>query len=90
MASDTGDGGWGVAAYTAQFGNGVSATISAEEARRTNVWNSLFGVSFNGANPNSYGDFRFPDIVGNVRVDQAWGTEVKPVHPARLGASALR
>jgi len=33
-ASDTGDGGWYVWAYTAQFGGGVSATIS-EEARRT-------------------------------------------------------
>jgi len=33
-ASDTGDGGWWVWAYTAQLGGGFSATIS-EEARRT-------------------------------------------------------
>ena len=33
--SDTGDGGWFVWAYTAQLGGGFSATISAEELRRT-------------------------------------------------------
>jgi len=33
-SSDTGDAGQMVAAYTAQFGNGVSATISAEQTRR--------------------------------------------------------
>src|SRR4029077_16130303 len=34
-ASDTGDPGWFVMGYTAQFGNGFSATISAEERRIT-------------------------------------------------------
>src|SRR5262249_1473454 len=34
-ASDTGDPGWKVLGYTAQFGNGFSATIAAE-MRRTN------------------------------------------------------
>ena len=38
--SDTGDGGWFVMGYTAQFGNGFSATIAAEAPRRT----QLFGV----------------------------------------------
>ena len=33
-SSDTGDGGWKVAAYTAQLGNGVSASLSFEEPRR--------------------------------------------------------
>ena len=32
-ASDTGDGGWMVAGYTAQFGNGFSGTIAAEMRR---------------------------------------------------------
>src|SRR5262245_54669839 len=87
QASDTGDGGWGVAAYTAQFGNGVSATISAEEARRTAVFNgslntsaaplvftpSTIGPTTSLAN-GAYGDFRFPDIVANLRIDQAWGS----------------
>ncbi len=35
-ASDTGDPGWLVWGYTAQLGNGLSATIAAEE-RRTNA-----------------------------------------------------
>src|SRR5262245_43708691 len=87
QSSDTGDGGWGVAAYTAQFGNGVSATISTEEARRTAVFNgslntsaaplvftpSTIGPTTSLAN-GAYGDFRFPDIVANLRIDQAWGS----------------
>ena len=36
-SSDTGDGGWFVMAYTAQFGNGLSATIAAEAPRRTQL-----------------------------------------------------
>jgi hypothetical protein len=36
-ASDTGDPGWWVWAYTAQLGNGVSATISAEARRTTQI-----------------------------------------------------
>src|SRR3954464_11135297 len=39
-SSDTGDGGWKVAAYTAQLGNGVSASLSLEEPRRTGVVNT--------------------------------------------------
>ena len=38
-ASDTGDGGWWVWAYTAQFGGGVSATISTEARRTTQIIN---------------------------------------------------
>ncbi len=36
-ASDTGDGGWFVWAYTAQFGGGFSGTISAEARRTTQI-----------------------------------------------------
>jgi hypothetical protein len=78
--SDTGDGGWHVAAYTAQFGNGFSATLSIEEPRRTAIWNSSVvsgGVSQSfvvGNQPtSSYGNVNAPDIVGNLRVEQAWG-----------------
>ena len=35
--SDTGDGGWFVMGYTAQFGNGFSATIAAEAPRKTTI-----------------------------------------------------
>jgi len=38
-ASDTGDPGWTVFAYTAQLGNGLSASISAEERRMTQIIN---------------------------------------------------
>ena len=36
-SSDTGDGGQTVSAYTAQFGNGLSATLSLEAPRTTAV-----------------------------------------------------
>jgi len=36
-ASDTGDPGWVTFGYTAQFGNGFSATIAAEERRVTQI-----------------------------------------------------
>ena len=63
-ASDTGDPGWKVAAYTAQFGGGFSGTISAEMRRITNI----IGTG------DSYGGFQSPDIVANLRIDQAWGS----------------
>jgi len=49
QSSDTGDGGQRVAAYTAQFGNGFSATLSIEEpeAKRAGVWNTAInGTAF--------------------------------------------
>ena len=84
-SSDSGDGGWGVAAYTAQLGNGVSLTIAAEEARRQSVSNAIptaAGVSpglaswaIGGiANTIGQGDFKYPDVVAALRVDQAWGS----------------
>ena len=35
--SDTGDGGWFVMGYTAQFGNGFSGSIAAEAPRKTQI-----------------------------------------------------
>jgi len=95
-ASDTGDGGWWVWAYTAQFGGGFSGTISSEARRTTQICNanvpgavnagctytpgsyfsSVSGSSasaslFPGA--GSYGGSQAPDLVANLRVDQAWG-----------------
>jgi hypothetical protein len=79
LSSDTGDPGWEVAAYTAQFGNGFSASISAEMRRMTEIVHA--GTTpLLGGNPTSsfpgggYGGFNVPDIVGNLRVDQAWGS----------------
>jgi hypothetical protein len=48
-ASDTGDSGWMVAGYTAQFGNGLSATIAAEMRRTTQiVSNRVFAAALGG------------------------------------------
>src|ERR1700742_355691 len=47
-ASDTGDPGWQVAAYTAQFGNGLSATISAEQRRTTQIVGTGTAVTVGG------------------------------------------
>src|SRR6478609_302706 len=70
--SDTGDGGWFVMGYTAQFGNGFSATIAAEAPRKTVIVNGAFPLI--GVPGNSYGGFQAPDVVANLRVDQAWGS----------------
>src|SRR5215204_636566 len=94
-SSDTGDGGWKVAAYTAQLGNGLSASLSFEEPRRTAVVNTSFAAGSTGTfqansainenrsnNPYVVGllpatdqlKIRFPDVVANLRIDQAWGS----------------
>jgi hypothetical protein len=62
--------------YTAQFGNGVSGTIGLDDPtvfHRTSVQNLALGVNANGNGTNAYGGIVAPDIVGNIRVDQAWG-----------------
>jgi hypothetical protein len=86
-ASDTSDGGqyvWG--AYTAQFGNGFSATLAAENPRTTALLNGGTGTMFVfptgsttagnlGLPPASSAEAaQWPDIVANLRVDQAWGS----------------
>jgi hypothetical protein len=90
-SSDTGDTGWQVGAYTAQFGNGFSGTISAEMRRTTQIVGTgalgaaalatTASVSSGTVLPGTtgfptggYGGFNVPDIVGNLRVDQAWGS----------------
>jgi len=81
-ASDTGDGGWKVFAYTAQYGNGFSATFSIEEPRTfgtgpiggvidTNLGNLVLGLNTSDTDRVKQ---RFPDLVQNWRVDQAWGS----------------
>jgi hypothetical protein len=82
---DTGDGGWWVWAYTAQLGGGLSATLSAEEPRKSQI------LAVNGATPapnsgaataallpgvsgGDYGGWQSPDWVGNLRIDQTWGS----------------
>jgi len=62
--------------YTAQFGNGVSGTIGLDDPtvfNRTAVLNLGVASSAIGAGTNAYAGTHAPDIVGNIRVDQAWG-----------------
>jgi len=83
-APDTGDLGVVVATYTANFGGGVSLSIGAEQARSNptaaapNVFTGTAGAYAFGAQPtgNALGGANpsVPDIVANLRVDQAWGT----------------
>src|SRR5262249_13875072 len=93
--SDTGDAGWWVWAYTAQLGNGFSASISAEQRRMSQIVCTVGGppagggspVFCSGGNPSAsslvvgastigsgYGGLQSPDIVGNIRLDQTWGS----------------
>jgi hypothetical protein len=111
------------AAYTFQFGNGVSATFSVEDAteRRDFAWDATAGVNKlqigvvpgpNITNPSAYsvcsvntvttdtggsqvggcpiGDYagqKMPDFVGNLRVDQFWGSAqvMAAVHQIDVG-----
>ncbi|HSH93062.1 MAG TPA: porin, partial [Roseimicrobium sp.] len=67
-----------VFAYTATLGNGVTATLSIEDysERRTAVVDLRTGTPFTigAANASDNHGNEVPDIVGNLRVDQAWGS----------------
>ena len=67
--SANGGNGIEVWAYTAQFGNGLSASIAAENNNGHRLgYASAAGVA------GTIGGQSMPDIVGNLRVDQAWGS----------------
>jgi hypothetical protein len=73
-SGDTWNYGWFVFAYTAQFGNGFSATISAEAPRKLGVVDGNPGGFFvNAVTTSDTHGFDMPDIVGNLRIDQNWG-----------------
>ncbi|MFT4117383.1 porin [Bradyrhizobium sp.] len=66
--------------YTADFGQGITAAISAQDQTQvyqTAIWNtagmSTTGVLGGAYGSNDLGGSSSPDIVGMVRVDQAWG-----------------
>src|SRR3954465_11028229 len=66
--------------YTADFGQGVTAAFSAQDQTQvfqTNIWNtagmSTTGVLGGAYGSNDLGGTRSPNLVGMVRVDQAWG-----------------
>ncbi|WP_022722808.1 porin [Rhodopseudomonas sp. B29] len=66
--------------YTAEFGNGVSGSISLED-QSSYLQSGLYNTSTITASSyaqgllgtNSYAGTQIPDIVGKIRVDQAWG-----------------
>ncbi|NPU13739.1 porin [Bradyrhizobium sp. 83012] len=66
--------------YTADFGSGITAAISLQDATQysqSQIWNTA-GQTAAGVITGAYGTSNFggnvaPDIVGMVRVDQAWG-----------------
>jgi hypothetical protein len=66
--------------YTAQFGNGVSLALSAQDqvAYMTAGVQNLTGLSTAGIQGGAYGvnniaGTRSPDLIAALRVDQAWG-----------------
>ncbi len=64
--------------YTAEFGNGVTASIGLDDPTvwdRTAVYNlgAPSAIGATGTGTNAYGGTHAPDIVGRLRVDQAWG-----------------
>ncbi|WP_407193111.1 porin [Bradyrhizobium sp. STM 3566] len=78
-----GGGGWEAVnqfAYTADFGQGITASFSAEDQvirNTTNIWN-VSGATATGLAAGTYGagdigGSRSPDLVAMLRVDQAWG-----------------
>ena len=92
--SQTGAAGQLLFAYTATLGNGITATLSAEDnyVRRSGIWDAsdaanpltigvipgpaTFVDAYN-TTPVGIGDYAatgIPDIVGALRVDQAWGS----------------
>lgn len=74
---DTGNSGVNLAAYTTQWGNGISTTVSVEDPRRhsmVNAGSTVGSLQVVGGNINNdYANIRLPDIVSNLRVEQAWG-----------------
>jgi hypothetical protein len=110
--SKTGAAGTLLMAYTATLGNGITATISAEDSfmRRNGIWDATTDALTIGSQPlpgslsdayniqNStttpgglqFGDYAataIPDIVGSLRVDQAWGSAqvAAALHQNRAG-----
>lgn len=80
--SNAGAGGVPLVAYTAQFGNGVSASLALEDTftRRGLVIDTATAIvgntaaTFGTAPTTDYAGAHFPDVTANLRVDQAWGS----------------
>ncbi|MEZ5764111.1 MAG: porin [Xanthobacteraceae bacterium] len=72
-------GGRFVAAYTHQFGNGWSGTLSLEDGKERkrgnyNGANALTQMGIATLGTETRGGNTWPEIVGQIRLDQAWGS----------------
>jgi hypothetical protein len=62
--------------YTADLGNGVSGSIGLDDPvvwERTAVYNLSLPLNATLNTGNAYAGVHAPDVVGNIRIDQAWG-----------------
>lgn len=66
--------------YTADFGQGITASFSAQDQvanYTTNIWNvsgaTAAGLATGAYGANDIGATRAPDLVAMLRVDQVWG-----------------
>lgn len=87
--------------YTADFGQGITASFSAQDAVQhdtSNIWNvsgaTAAGLATGAYGANDFGGTRAPDLIASVRVDQAWGLFQASVaahdnHAAYYGATEL-
>ncbi|WP_128932063.1 porin [Bradyrhizobium zhanjiangense] len=87
--------------YTADFGQGISASFSAQDQVQnftSNIWNvsaaTAAGLATGAYGANDIGGTRAPDLVAMLRVDQAWGLFQASVaahdnHAAYYGASEV-
>ena len=98
IGSDSGGTGINLFAYTMEFGAGWSATVSAEEhtSRSKPVVNTIGTAGFFNLNtPNNIGTGTLssqegqtlPNLVADVRLDQAWGAVQASVAASRVGAT---
>lgn len=99
-----GSGGWervNQFTYTADFGQGITASFSAQDQvvnYTTNIWNvsaaTPAGLATGTYGGNDIGGTRAPDLVAMLRVDQAWGLFQASVaahdnHAAYYGATEV-
>jgi hypothetical protein len=80
VSGDTGALGIYGLAYTVQFGNGVTATISFEDNGQASGGRGHLVTDLNSGGFTTLGATSFnnkgqqaPDVVGSLRIDQAWG-----------------
>jgi porin-like protein len=103
IGSDSGGTGINLFAWTTEFGNGLSASISAEEhsSRSKPVVNTIGTAGFLNLNNNAAGapanlgtgtftsqaGDTIPNLVANVRLDQAWGAVQASAAASKVSAT---